>query len=179
MVIKLAGVCSRMIKAATFRKVLVQSFWILEGLKGAVLKVNCELKSVKTLTWLNRIPWKGWLFANFHWQAWQSTLAARHCNESFHYARFPSKLSQSIMKQVSLEQQIHAKITSSSDGAGTRRSRQRLLIGEMTRLADEQHRMKRIFEEYFSMVRRRACWASLVNLSASLITTTKIKINKT
>lgn len=43
----------------------------------------------------------------------------------------------------------------------------------MTRLEELQHRISLIFELNFSMVLLRACWASLVNLSASVMTATR------
>ena len=48
----------------------------------------------------------------------------------------------------------------------------RLRTGEITRLGLSQQRMRRQELTYFSIVRRRACWASFVNLSTSVRRTT-------
>ena len=55
-----------------------------------------------------------------------------------------------------------------------RNIKHRLLMGLIIELLDSQHIMIRIFEEYFSMVRRSVCCASRLILSASKITTTKL-----
>ena len=65
--------------------------------------------------------------------------------------------------------------TSSVFGAATRISKHRLLMGAINRPVLFAHRIIRIFDMYFSMVRRRAAWASLDSESASLITTTGTK----
>lgn len=62
--------------------------------------------------------------------------------------------------------------TSSSDGAPTRRSRQRLRIGPMIRLVELAHRITRKLAVNFSIVRRSADWASRDRRSASLMMTT-------
>lgn len=51
-------------------------------------------------------------------------------------------------------------------------SKQRLKIGAINLLVLFAHRMIRMFVIYFSMVRRRAACASLVNESASFMITT-------
>lgn len=62
--------------------------------------------------------------------------------------------------------------TSSSSGAATLTSKQRLRMGEMILLVELAHMMSLMFVEYFSMVRRRAAWASRLRASASLMMTT-------
>lgn len=61
---------------------------------------------------------------------------------------------------------------SSSEGAATRTRRHRLLMGAMSLLVLLAQRMMRMFDMYFSMVRRSAAWASRVSESASLMMTT-------
>ena len=61
---------------------------------------------------------------------------------------------------------------SSWEGAGTLTGKHRLRIAGITLLELLQHKMSRHVAMYFSMVRRSACWASLVNLSTSSSTTT-------
>lgn len=68
-------------------------------------------------------------------------------------------------------------LTSSSSGAATLTSKQRLRMGEMILLVEFAHMMSLMFVEYFSMVRRRAAWASRLRASASLMMTTA-KIDK-
>lgn len=58
-------------------------------------------------------------------------------------------------------------------GAATRTAKHRLRIAGRTRDVDWQQRINRQETTYFSIVRRSACWASRVNLSAS---TSKITI---
>lgn len=62
--------------------------------------------------------------------------------------------------------------TCSWDGAATRMRRQRLRIGAMRRLVLFAHSMMRKLFMYFSIVRRRAAWASRDRESASLMMTT-------
>lgn len=69
----------------------------------------------------------------------------------------------------------HFLLTSSVLGRGTLTARQRLLIGPMTLEVDVEQRMRRQVDMYFSMVRRKACWASFVSLSTSVSITTKEK----
>ena len=64
-------------------------------------------------------------------------------------------------------------LTSSMLGRGTRMARQRLLIGPMTLEVELQQRMRRQVDMYFSIVRRSACWASLVRRSTSVSNTTE------
>lgn len=56
---------------------------------------------------------------------------------------------------------------------GIRISKQRLLMGVIILPVELQHRMRRKLDEYFSMVLRSACWASLDNRSASRMTATR------
>jgi len=65
--------------------------------------------------------------------------------------------------------------TSSCVGAATLTARHRLRIAGMTRVEELQHRINRHVEQYFSIVRRRACCASFVNRSTSVNSTTKTK----
>jgi len=67
------------------------------------------------------------------------------------------------------------KSTSSSLGAATRIRRHRLLIGAMSRLVLLAHRIIRKLVIYFSIVLRRAAWASRDRESASFIMTTDRK----
>lgn len=62
--------------------------------------------------------------------------------------------------------------TCSIEGAATRMRRHRLFIGAMSLLVLFAQRIIRIFDMYFSIVRRRAACASRDNESASLIITT-------
>ena len=62
--------------------------------------------------------------------------------------------------------------TSSAFGAATRMRRHRERMGAMSLLVLFAHRMRRMFDMYFSIVRRRAACASRVSESASWITTT-------
>lgn len=62
--------------------------------------------------------------------------------------------------------------TSSTEGAATRIPRHLLLIAGITLLVELQHRIRRHVAMYFSIVRRNACWASLVRRSTSVSTTT-------
>ena len=62
--------------------------------------------------------------------------------------------------------------TSSKDGAATLSPRHLLLIAGMTLLVELQHKINLQLAMYFSMVRRRACWASFVRRSTSVSTTT-------
>lgn len=64
-------------------------------------------------------------------------------------------------------------LTSSVLGRGTLTARQRLLIGPMTLEVEVEHRMSRQVLMYFSIVRRKACWASFVSLSTSVSNTTE------
>mmetsp|Transcript_15236 Transcript_15236/g.39171 ORF Transcript_15236/g.39171 Transcript_15236/m.39171 type:complete len:239 (-) Transcript_15236:355-1071(-) len=61
---------------------------------------------------------------------------------------------------------------SSMVGAATRTPRHRDRIAPITLLDELQHRMYLQLDMYFSMIRRSACCASFVSLSASEITTT-------
>jgi hypothetical protein len=61
-------------------------------------------------------------------------------------------------------------------GAATRMRRHRLLIGAIRRLVLLAQRIIRMFDMYFSIVRRSAAWASRDRESASLITTTMLGI---
>ena len=63
-------------------------------------------------------------------------------------------------------------LTSPSSGAATRTRRQRLLMGAIRREVELAQRMMRIFDIYFSIVRRSAACASRVSESASLMMTT-------
>lgn len=63
-------------------------------------------------------------------------------------------------------------LTSSSSGAATLTSKQRDRMGAMILLVDVAQRIKRKLPIYFSIVRRKADWASRERESASLITTT-------
>lgn len=67
----------------------------------------------------------------------------------------------------------HLHFTSSVLGRGTLIARQRLLIGPMTLEVEVEHKMRRQVPMYFSIVRRRACWASFVSLSTSVSNTTE------
>ena len=60
-------------------------------------------------------------------------------------------------------------------GAAILMPRHRERMAGMTLLVELQQRMRRHVDVYFSMVRRRACWASLVNRSTSVSTTTVTK----
>lgn len=64
-------------------------------------------------------------------------------------------------------------ITSSILGAATLIPKHLLLMAGMTLLVDTQHRISLQVDMYFSMVRRRACWASFVSLSTSVKRTTE------
>lgn len=64
------------------------------------------------------------------------------------------------------------KHTSPTFGAATRTNKHRLRIGEITLPVPLQHRIMRKLPMYFSMVRRKPCWASLERRSASLMMTT-------
>lgn len=68
------------------------------------------------------------------------------------------------------------KITSSTEGAGTRIPKHRLFIAGITLLVELQHKMSRHVAMYFSIVRRSACWASFVSLSTSVSNTTTIEV---
>lgn len=63
--------------------------------------------------------------------------------------------------------------TSSVVGRGTLMARHRLRIGPMTLEVDVEHRIRRQVAMYFSIVRRKACWASFVSLSTSVSSTTE------
>ena len=63
--------------------------------------------------------------------------------------------------------------TSPGPGAATRISKHRLLMGAISLEVLFAQRIMRIFDMYFSMVRRSAAWASRESESASLMTTTK------
>lgn len=65
------------------------------------------------------------------------------------------------------------KLTSSSSGAPTLISRHRLRIGPMIMLVDSAQRIILRLPMYFSIVRRRAAWASRESESAELMTTTE------
>lgn len=65
--------------------------------------------------------------------------------------------------------------TSSELGRGTLIARQRLRIGSMTLEVEVEHRIRRQVAMYFSIVRRKACWASFVSLSTSVSNTTENK----
>ena len=67
---------------------------------------------------------------------------------------------------------IYLVYTSSIEGAGTLTPRHLLRMAGMTLLVELQHRIRRHVAMYFSIVRRNACWASFVNLSTSVNTTT-------
>lgn len=69
----------------------------------------------------------------------------------------------------------HLHLTSSVLGRGTLTARQRLWIGPMTLEVEVEQRMRRQVAMYFSIVRRKACWASFVSLSTSVSTTTEDK----
>lgn len=69
----------------------------------------------------------------------------------------------------------HLHLTSSVLGRGTLIARQRLLIGPMTLEVEVEHKMRRQVLMYFSIVRRKACWASFVSLSTSVSNTTEKK----
>ncbi len=62
--------------------------------------------------------------------------------------------------------------TSSIVGAATRMRRHLLLMGAMSLLVLLAHKMMRMLDMYFSMVRRSAACASRLSESASLIMTT-------
>ena len=64
------------------------------------------------------------------------------------------------------------RLASSVLGRGTLMARQRLRIGPMTLEVEVEHRMRRQVLMYFSIVRRKACWASFVSLSTSVSSTT-------
>lgn len=64
------------------------------------------------------------------------------------------------------------KHTSSVVGAATLTPKQRLRIAGMTLLVELQHKISRHVAVYFSIVRRKECWASFVSLSTSVNTTT-------
>lgn len=57
-------------------------------------------------------------------------------------------------------------------GAGTRTARHLLRIGGITLDVELQHKINLQVDIYFSMVLRKACWASLVSLSTSVNNTT-------
>lgn len=63
-------------------------------------------------------------------------------------------------------------LTSVSAGAATRMSRQRDLMGAMSRLVLFAQSTRRMFAVYFSIVRRSAACASRLSESASLMMTT-------
>lgn len=65
------------------------------------------------------------------------------------------------------------RLTSSVLGRGTLIARQRLLIGPMTLEVEVEQRMSLQVAMYFSIVRRKACWASFVSLSTSVSNTTE------
>lgn len=67
--------------------------------------------------------------------------------------------------------------TSSMLGAGTRTPRQRLRTAGITLLGELQQRISRQDATYFSMVRRKACCASLVSRSTSDRITTIAQAN--
>lgn len=67
----------------------------------------------------------------------------------------------------------HLWLASSVLGRGTLMARQRLRIGPMTLEVDVEHKMRRHVLMYFSIVRRKACWASFVSLSTSVSNTTE------
>lgn len=69
----------------------------------------------------------------------------------------------------------HLHLTSSVLGRGTLIARQRLRIGPMTLEVEVEQRMRRQVPMYFSIVRRKACWASFVSLSTSVSNTTENK----
>lgn len=69
-------------------------------------------------------------------------------------------------------------LTSSMLGAGTRTARHLLRIGGITLDVELQHKINLQVDIYFSMVLRKACWASLVSLSTSVNKTTERR-NKT
>ncbi len=62
--------------------------------------------------------------------------------------------------------------TSSTLGRGTLTARHLLLMGAITFEVELQHRISRQVDMYFSIVRRKACWASLVRRSTSVSSTT-------
>ena len=70
-------------------------------------------------------------------------------------------------------------LTSSMLGAGTRTARHLLRIGGITLDVELQHKINLQVDIYFSMVLRKACWASLVSLSTSVNNTTESRRNKT
>jgi hypothetical protein len=70
---------------------------------------------------------------------------------------------------------FYSKQTSSIVGAATRIAKHRLRIAGITRDVELQQRISRHEPTYFSIVRRRPCWASRVNLSTSTITITRHK----
>lgn len=57
-------------------------------------------------------------------------------------------------------------------GAGTRTARHLLRMGGITLDVELQHRISLQVDMYFSMVLRKACWASFVSLSTSVSNTT-------
>lgn len=67
-----------------------------------------------------------------------------------------------------------SKLTSSTLGRGTLTARHLLLIGPITFEVELQHRISRHVNIYLSIVRRRACCASLVSRSTSVNSTTVI-----
>lgn len=95
------------------------------------------------------------------------------------FLKFPFASSQ-IAKAVSsgkwnfsfLHTCLRTVVISSVLGAATRMSRQRDLIGEMIFEVELAQRIRRRLPMYFSIVRRRADWASRDNASASLMMTT-------
>jgi hypothetical protein len=69
-------------------------------------------------------------------------------------------------------------VTSRLVGVEMRMIMHLLLSGSIIRLEDSQQRIILQVLAYFSIVRRRACWASLVRFSASFrITTAKVESN--
>ena len=70
------------------------------------------------------------------------------------------------------EAHIQIYSTSSRLGAATLIPRHLLLMAGMTLLVELQHRTSRQVAMYFSMVLRKACWASFDSLSTSVKTTT-------
>ena len=78
---------------------------------------------------------------------------------------------------ITITKTHHARPASSVLGKGTLTARHRLWIGPMTFEVEVEHRMRRQVAIYFSIVRRKACWASLVSLSTSVSKTTEKKDN--
>lgn len=76
---------------------------------------------------------------------------------------------------MSISETHHVHLASSVLGKGTLTARHRLWMGPMTFEVEVEHRMRRQVAIYFSIVRRKACWASLVSLSTSVSKTTESK----